>query len=435
MTINTKPFVVDYGRRTFVFGLSWFSPFEDDTPAKSAADTIKRSHETYDLVLIRNDDAPQFSIAKKEHGVKSGAISAAAALCANLHLDSWLYAMEIDGKIWICNGSNSHILPDGDQIYDDHEEAKEAFLKLEPSRWKSISVPQSWKLAGSFSEEKQRFFVSSEVKVSDQHDVLSVNAQKWMRLKPQSPTSDLAKIAGIVSTIALMVYFGKGFMFPTPEPYEPTQNIVTAEMLAERARIQTQSVYDTYDSVKPWASAPRVQEFATACMQAMNEIPVIASGYQAVEINCQQGSAIATMVKGENTYASWLQEWSKSNTDFDVDISQDGLEAFLISDIPPLNPRGEDDFKNYSYAASILMETASIEGSKVSISDPVIYHYEEHPDYVPLYGTSQISVDTKRPSAWFASFTKAGGVVIDTITLNPATMSYQLKGKIYVTNR
>jgi hypothetical protein len=435
MSLNHQHLLVDYGRRTYVFGLPWFTVLEEDVPKKSASETIRRSQRSFDLQLLKNDESPQFALANKASDIKPGAISAAAVLSSTMGNDGWLYALEIEDHVWICNGKDGYILPDGDRVFSDPQAAKDEFLRLEPNRWKSIHVPAAWKAPGAFPEERQKFFASDEVLVSDVSDLFTVSPKGWMRLTGLSPIIGAAKIAAPLGALALAAYFGIGLLMPAPEVAPQVDQEKLKQLLAERARAEQQDQYRKLDSQRPWTSLPIASRYANTCIGAIERLPAAAAGYEAMSITCRDTNVTAELQKGPETYALWLHEWAKDQNEFEIDIAQGGEHAYVVADIPKLPSRGPESLSNYSFVSNVLNEAAAISGSDLKISDPVVYQYEEYPDYVPIYGTSEIDILTDEPSAWINTFNKIGGVQISKVSLNPKTMNYNFKGRIYVSNR
>jgi hypothetical protein len=430
-----KHLLIDYGRRSYVFGLPWFTAFEDEPPRKSAADTVKKSNGKFDLLAIRTDEFPQFSISSSSQGIKTGGISAAAIISQLVGTDSWLYALEIEDSIWLCHGKDGFIMPDGDRLFDDREEAKREFLKLEPARWKSIHVPTAWKEEGTFPEASRKFLSNDEVLESRPEDIFSFPHQKWMRLNSVSSIAPVAKTLAVAGVLGTAAFFGYGFIFP--EERGPTQADLEQrrQMLANRARSEKLTKFGEFDSEKPWKSIPLAQDFARACISTIQKMPLEAAGYRTTSASCEGVTATARLERQTNTFASWLQEWAKNQDNFDLDLAQDGSHAFLVTDITQLTPRGDERLSNYSLINSKLRETAAIEGGKITVSDPVTYQYPDYPDYVPLFGTSEISLATNRPQVWINSFQNLKGVSMESVTLDTAKMTYNFKGKLYVSNR
>lgn len=435
MSPDHNHLVVDYGRRSYVFGLTWLTPIEDETPKKSVQDTLKRSVKSFDLALVRNDEYPQYALAAKADGVRPSAVSAAAALTAMIETDNWLYALEIEGSIWICNGKDGFILPDGDKVYDDPDEAKAEFLKLEPTRWKSLYVPQAWKEPGAFPDERSSLFQSDEVHVSRVEDIYGVPVQKWMRVNSLSGVAAMAKPGATAAALAAVAYFGFGFIFPsTPEPSGPDMQH-TREMLAEKARQEMREKYSELDANTPWTTLPTARNYTEACISTLMAMPASIAGYNISALSCDPMTATAILDKTSSTFASWLHEWSLQNKQYEIDIAAGGESAFLVEDLPDLASRGNEALKNYPFISSVLTEASAIDQSKIEITDPVQYTYDEYPDYIPIYGQSEISIETQRPEAWMSTFDKISGVEINSISLDPTTMTYKLEGNIYVSNR
>jgi len=436
MQASNKHLLLDYGRRTYVFGLSWFTSDEDEPLKKSALETAKNSQAGFDLLLLRPGDSPQYALSSKSEGVKSGAISAAAALTTVIGGEGWLYALEIQGLVWISNGKNSYIMPNGDRVFEDENEAKEAFLKLEPNKWKSLHVPKSWKEDGAFSDDRiKNLLQSEEVLVSSPDDIFAAPTSRWMRTSAISGTNNVAKLALGVIALGALGYFGNGLLFPK----DITGDLQAAEqrraLLAARAKRNQEIKFEEFDAKRPWNSSPRASDLISACNKTIAQIPTEAAGYTTALVECDGETVRAELDKSPETYANWLMEWSKTNTQYDLDLTNDGSIAYLLKDIDAPQARKTEQLGNYSYSTSVLKEAASIDGASLSVSEPVVYTYDEYPDYVPLYGTANLLVSTRRPDAWLSVFDDIGGVELDTISYFVKEEIYQFKGSIYVSNR
>jgi hypothetical protein len=431
-------YVVENKKLSYAFGLTWFVATDDEALRKQAADIISTSAVQLDLVICRDQDYQQFALGRKDRGIKSGTVSAAAVIASNIGVESWIYALEIEGRFWLCYGKTGYILPEGDRIFTDEEEAKREFLRLQPSLWKSISVPASWKEPNTFGEDRASFFQSSQVLVSHISDIIDAPTQKWMKLGSAANASSTIKNVALAAVLIGGAYVGYDFVFPkttSPQIDVQAQTAEARRLLAERARAETEKKFQELDNNKPWTSLPLPEDFIQVCLDSIANVPVVAAKYTLAEVKCFETSISAAFNRQNGTYASWLKEWGSNQTLFDIDLTQDGSKAFLVSDYEKPAPRGEQEIDNYSYTSSVLTEAAMIEQAAMTISDPVTYTYEDFPEYIPIYGKSSISIDTTRPVVWQNTLKNVSGVNIKSITFNPTTMTYKFEGEIYVSNR
>lgn len=429
--------IVSFGRANYAFGLDWFSVDEDDGVRKHAGAMAKELGD-YDLAVLRKDDAPQFALASRKDAFKPGTISAAAVVSKMVDTDNWLYVLEVENSIWMCYGSEGKVMPDGDRVYDSEEEAYRDFLNLEPARWKSLNIPASWRDPDHLAAATgPRYIAGDGTGESNLEEIFYYRTAGWMKLvgiNRMPANLGLLAACGVLVAGAGMAWFVLGNHNDGPTPAEFRQQ---QEELAAKARAAKVSKFEEFDAKKPWNSLALASDSISNCLSAIKGLPGSPAGYELKSATCAQGSATGTYVNPGDTYAAWLKEWQKKHGSAKFTVNFDGTvkTAYITTDAELPDSRKEQSLLPFSDAATLLSQAGEISGATLTIQEPVVYHYDQYPDYVPLYGTSELKIETSRPEMWGKTLDRIQGSAIDTISFNPTSNTYTLEGSIYVSNR
>lgn len=424
METAPKHILVDYGRRSYAFGLRWFVADEDESARKSANNFVKKAGSTFDLYAERKGEFPQYAIAASNEGLKAGAISAAAVVADMYAEGSWLYVAEIQGTIWMTYGREGRIMPQGDQVYNDADEAKAAFEDLDPSRWKNLLIPASWQAEG---------LVSGSLETSDITDIFQQPHKKAARLESLSSNGTIVK-----ALLAAVILGGLGFAGYSLLPGEtgPTQEEIDLQTqalqdAADAARIE---IYAQLDANKPWQTTPEAPGIIVTCLQELQSMPLSPAGYVYGGGECSNGSVTGTYQRG-NSFPQWLREWGQGAPDLQVNIDMETSDAFVSKSWEPLPERGTEELADYITMVRFLNESALLIAGEMSYTQPIEYKYEEHPEYIPLYGVSDLTITTPQPEQWQLALEQLPGIVVNTVRVETDGTQYILEGQIYVKNR
>jgi hypothetical protein len=425
METAPKHILVDYGRRSYAFGLRWFIAEEDESARKAAVTFVKKTGSDFDLFAERKGDYPQYAIAASNEGLKSGAISAAAVVADMMGEGSWLYVAEIQGTIWMTYGRDGRIMPQGDQVYNDEEEAKRAFEELEPARWKNLLIPPSWKNEG---------LVSGSVETSDITDIFQQSSKKTARLEALSSSGTVVKAALAIVLLAGLGFGGYMVINPGQEGPTPEEQEKERQRLTDEANRQRQLIYDQLDANKPWQTSPLANLIIERCFQEIQTMPLSPAGYIYAGGECSNGSVTSSYQRG-NSFPGWLREWGQNAPDFQVNIDLETSDAFLTKSWDALPERGTEELADYITMVRFLNESALLIEGQMSYTQPIEYKYEEHPEYIPLYGVSDLTITTPQPQQWQLALERLPGIVVNTVRIDTDGAMYTLEGQIYVQNR
>lgn len=432
MDTTPKHLLVEYGRRNYAFGLQWFVAEEDEPARKQALNFIRKSGKDFDLLGERKGEFPQYTVTSTDEGLKAGAIAAASIIAEMMPTESWLYIAEIEDSIWITYGRDGEIMADGDRIYTNTEEAKRVFQGLEPGRWKSLSVPASWKseLFGNADEGG----LGSSVEVSELKDIFQKPSRTVVRLESLSSTGKVVKIALLALLLAGVAFAAWQFLGRGPAGPTPEEQAAQAQQLAELARQEQERIFAELDANKPWEQAPAAQAVIAGCLETLRGMPLNPAGYVYESGECTSGTVTASYQRS-NSFPTWLREWEPNNPEFQVDIDLETSNAFISTTWDAPSIRGPETLTDYVSMLRFLNESKLLIAGDMSYTQPIEFRYDEYPDYIPLYGTSDLVITTTQPEQWRLALDRLPGIVINTVRRQAETSSYTLEGQIYVSTR
>lgn len=432
MDTTPKHLLVEFGRRSYAFGLPWFVAEEDEPARKQALNFIRKSGKDFDLLGERKGEFPQYTISSTDEGLKAGSIAAASIVAEMMPTESWLYIAEIEDSIWITYGRDGQIMADGDRIYSSVEEAKRVFQGLEPGRWKSLTVPASWK--SEIFETANEGGLGSSVEASDLKDIFQKPSRTVVRLEALSSTGKVVKIALIALILAGVAFAAWQFLSRGPSGPTPEEQAAQAQELAALAQQEQERIFAELDANKPWEQTPPAHAVIAGCLETLRKMPLNPAGYVYESGECTSGTVTASYQRGVS-FPTWLREWEPDNTDFQVDIDLETSNAFISTSWEQPTIRGPETLTDYVSMLRFLNESALLIPGEMSYTQPIEFRYDEYPDYIPLYGTSDLVINTSQPEQWRLALDRLPGIVINTVRRQAESSSYTLEGQIYVSTR
>lgn len=427
---------ISQGRKTIVFGLSWYTVEDDESPRKAGAALAKEIQGPYDLLVARKEEAAQFGLASSLEGAKPGAYSAAAIVADLVTVDSWIYVLEIEASIWICSGREGYILPAGDQVYENQDEARRAFHALSPSSFKKVYLPSSWK--NSDTEKGDLSQVAHDIEETDILDFIEYSPPKWAKMSAISPVATLLKtgslvaLLGTAAAVAFMVLSGQGH---EPDGYAPTPEQIrqARERILQQEKEKRLSRYAQLDAMRPWHDLPRASSIMENCLDAIRDMPSHPVGYEVRTIYCD-GNTVDAAVERTTGYSTWLEEWAETHPGIEASTSSNGDNGFLTRKLSNPGPRGPQELRKFDDISREMLRYGQIEGASVDVTTPAAAVIESEPDYVPYYAASSFRISTKHPEIWTDLFRATPGLGLKTITYAIDEQLYTMEGEIYVPN-
>jgi hypothetical protein len=425
---------ISKGRKAIVFGMPWYTVDEEESPRKAGVSLAKEIPQPFDLVVTRKGATPQFALASASHGARSGAVSAASIVTQIVQADSWIYVLEIDTSVWICCGRDGYVLPHGDQVFEREGEARRAFQELNPSSFKNVYLPASWKTEAAGGQSDSN--IASDTGETDILELVEYDAPKWGKLASISPLSLILQVAsflvllGTVGAVAsyIMMDNGPQNTGPTPAQIEAAQ-----ERLARQQRQQRDEIYAALDADRPWHDLPRATTVFDKCMEGIRAFPTKPVGYRMENIVCDD-RVIDASVNRASGYSSWLTEWAESFDDIEASPSSNGDSGFLTRNLPSSPVRGQQDLAPFNEIADMILHYGQVEGASVDITTPAAAVVPNEPEYTPYYAVSEYRIQTTRPGPWRDIFMENPGLSVGQITYSLENKTYTMEGELYVPN-
>ncbi len=427
---------ITQGRKTIVFGMPWYWVDEEESPRKAGVALSKQVQSHFDLIVARKDVAPQFGLATSMEGAKSGSYSGAAIVADLVGVESWIYVLEIESSIWICCGRDGYILPAGDRVYENREEARRAFHDLNPPSFKKICLPASWKASGSNGKDLQG--VASDIEETDVLDFIEYNPPKWGRLSSISSIGAVLKIS-MAAILLLSIAFGTWSVLTSKSTADMTPEerarllAQQAALLAQKNSAEREKRWAVYDANRPWHSAAPSGKLLDSCLREIKKMPTRPVGYDVTDIHCNNGSVTAS-VERTTGYSTWLEEWAQSHPDIEAVANSTGDQGYLTRDITPIPSRGAEKIVSFEEISGKMLVVGQIEGSSVQLSTPAAAIIPDEPDYTPYYASGAYKITTARPEAWLKTFTTLPGITLNSVRFNSSNNIYTMEGEIYVPN-
>lgn len=428
---------ISQGRKTVIFGLSWYTVEGEDSPRKAGAALAREISHPVDYIVVRKGEMPQFGLASGNEGAKAGNIAAAGVVAEIVGSDSWIYVMEIESSIWICSGRDGFVLPEGDQIYDDLDTAREAFEALQPETFKKLHLPPSWKTWLLGDSERELGDLAGDIETTDVIEFIEYEPPGWAKLTPLSPAGVVIKFGSLL-VLAASVFYGGQYFLEQSQMRNAGQDRRAAVEAGTRAEIlrnrQSQLArFAELDAIRPWHDAPVAADVYTHCMQAIRDMPASPVGYQVDEITCN-GRAIQARLSRTTGFPSWLQEWADDYPALSVSTSPDGSQGALTRPLARMQPRGAEQIAPFQQTSQEMLQYAQIEGGGMNLTSPAAAAIPEEPEYVPYYATSTYEIETMRPGTWEPLLSRTPGLTIDRITYTTNDDSFTMEGELYVPN-
>ncbi len=312
---------ITQGRKTIVFGMPGTRSTKRTPPRKAGVALAKEVQEKYDLIVARKEDAPQFGLAFSGEGAKSGAYSAAAIVADIVAVDSWIYVLEIETSTWICSGRDGYILPAGDRIYENRDEARRAFHALNPSSFKMVYIPASWKDVGSDDDDLSD--TASDIEETDILDFIEYSPPKWARLTTISSVGTILKGGAALAILLSSAAFGGWTIYTSESAVEMTPEQRAAMLARQASEIAArntrnrQTLWASFDANRPWHNAPDAAQVLETCIREIGRMPTRPVGYEVENVYCN-GVSVDASVKRTTGYSIWLEEWASAYPDIEL---------------------------------------------------------------------------------------------------------------------
>lgn len=320
--------VITVGRRTYAVGLYW-----ENSPssrvvaaAKEAASQPGQKADFYSVRAGQKDGrVPQFGLGQAASGHKAG-MPAFAGCLANQQPGSWVGAFRLREGTVVTVVRDDLIVPDGDQLFLDENEARERVLQeISFGGLQRIYAPESWAIPGS-----------DNMPVS-----LLVDERRDVRLQSVTTPKSVWIMGGALVTL-LALGLGIGLYQQDQEAKRQAQEAQKMTALARAKQAANQVAFGSQkEPVYPpperkWESKPFALNVVENCHNGLANIPAAIAGWKLVQAKCDAGSISI----------SWTREKGFSAPPKDWIVNTSANAATSSVPLSKLAERGHEDLAN-----------------------------------------------------------------------------------------
>jgi hypothetical protein len=308
--------VFTYKKKTYAVGLFWVT-HADGSLSAAARDTATELGD--DLYCLRDTVVAQFATGRAANGHKTGMV-AAAAVAADTFEGTWHGVFPTPSGWWYIAVRDDAILPTGDRLFDDENQARDHLLsEAASSTWPRTYAPSEWNIEGATPP--------------DLDVALSTKSSARLRgLRSNTPVRLIAASAIALLAVAAVAY-QLSDLFSEPE-------IVFAPA-TPKAVAQAQT------APPPWTTEANPAQWMPICHATLKHIFLDLQGWDAVEAGCNATHAAAVWKRRHATIsdiepaltAANLRQFSK------VENQGDTLRVAVPLPIPAKQPLTQPDLR------------------------------------------------------------------------------------------
>lgn len=414
--------VVSVGRRIYAVGLYW-----ENSPssrvvaaAKEAASQPGQKADFYAIRAGQKDGrVPQFGLGQLVAGHKVS-MPAFAGCLANQQPGSWVGAFRLREGVVVTVVRDDLIVPDGDQLFLDENEARERVLQeISFGGLGRIYAPESWAIPGADN-------MPVSLLMDERRDV-----------KLQSVTTPKSVwLAGGALVVLLAIGLAVGLYLQDQEAKRTAMENARMSALQKAKAAANQIAFGTVKEPtypppeRKWESKPPVMEVIESCRVGLANIPAGINGWRMVQMKCD----------GNSISISWIRDKGFSTPPKDWNINPSGAAATSSVSLPKLTPRGHEDLANPDeitrrYLSQNWAGTVSRLPEDPLPPPPPGYSGAWNPPPPPWIKRSFTLTVPELPSVLPAYFHDLPGVVANALTFklgtNNVTGTWSIEGIIY----
>ena len=342
-----------------------------------------------DLLCLRRNGLPQFGLGWKTAGHRAGMPAIAVALANAVDLMSWLGLFAVNRQWLLVMVRKGAILPDGDQLFDNQEDARQAFDAAGARSWDGVFVPSGWEVAGA------RVTGLADIlnKPSRDGRLRNVSGRSWW---PLLATLVLG-CGGAAAWLGLASQQGPAIADRAAPPPPP-----------------------------PWQGMPRPMAVVVACQQAI-EATRIMPGFDIESVSCDGPASVVSYRRRWGSLA-WLPEAVAVSNPDQVTVSN-RLTGSIEARRGDESPWTIEHLRRYLWGVSQSLRLSSEIAQPVAEKPKVAGVGETVP--VPLVRAVSMSLGGGLPAGVLAEILKVvPAVVVDEVGWRDAR--WTVKGKVYV---
>ena len=397
--------VVTVGRRAYAVGLYW-----ENSPSgrvvSAAKEAALQPGQKADFYAIRaglkDGRVPQFGLGQVAAKHKA-AMPAFAGCLANQQPGSWVGAFRLREGTVVTVVRDDMIVPDGDQLYIDENDARERVLQeVSFGGLQRIYAPESWAIPGSDN-------MPVSLLLDDRRDV---------KLQPVTTPKSSFVIGGAV-VVLLVVGLAYGLYM---QDQAAKQAAMEAERMSALARTKAAADQLGFGSQEPkyppperkWENRPLVLSVVESCRSGLASIPAGIAGWHISSLKCD----------GNSISISWMRDKGFSDPPKDWVYTEGANAASSSVSLPKLDPRGHQELLNPNDISKRYLAQNWPGSLSRTLDDPPPPPPPNHkgpwnPPPTPWIKRSFTLTVSQLPSVLTSFFSDLPGVILNTLTYKP----------------
>lgn len=320
--------VVTVGRKNYAVGLYWENSPSSRVVA-AAKEAASQPGQQADFFAIRagqkDGRVPQFGLGQAASGHR-GSMPAFAGCLANQQPGSWVGAFRLREGTVVTVVRDDLIVPDGDQLFIDENEARERVLQeISFGGLQRIFAPESWAIPGSDN-------MPITLLIDERQDVKLQHVT--------TPKSVWITAASVVVVILLGLGFGLYKQNQEAKraalEAEKMSALQRAKAAASQAGLSGPKQPEYPPPERKWESKPNPLSLVESCRSGLVSVIAAQAGWRMTQLRCDGASITVTWIRDKG-FSSPPKDWVVNST---------AAGATSSVSLPKLSPRGPENLLN-----------------------------------------------------------------------------------------
>lgn len=415
-----NPRVFRIGRKRFVIGLFWQVAENGRTVRKEARDLAHERGIQADLHLKRvkeQSGEAQFALARTSDGVARKAISAAAVLTDEVPQESWAGVFPLNDGWWYVRVRNNMILPQGDGFYDDETDARNRVrLDIADGGFERVFAPEGWE--------------DNADHIDFERILAGARGPQVIDINPAKAHRGTLITVGLMAVSLLIGWQGWSYY----------QSLNAADERQEEAREKFKENINKPKEKKeippPWHSRPMPSDVIYSCAQGMTKLSTNAPGFELEQIRCNGRQARYYWQRQERSNIRWIERWIERQHDYDVNVNPAGETVTVNVPVEGGEPRQPEPIYPAKIVRNGLISLGQATDTNVRTGDVRRWEppgrFDPQSYKRPNYATMAIEIQVSSVDDWVEILDDIPGLVINTVTWDHPSKSYEITGEVYV---
>lgn len=319
--------VVVISGKTYAVGLIW-EPVQPPVSKARAQAKAAAAANGADLFCLRKPKATQYALGSRSAGHQSKLAPLAALLADRIDATSFVAAFVVEGGYYLCAVRDDQILPGCERLFNDAEEARDAFCELfYGSQWSSAIAPKDWPIEGTVNNSIEEYVTGASAKTI---------------LAPVSNRG--TAVLGLIALAVLAAAGGGYWQYTVAEEErltEEARQVELARIEAERNRAPAVINIPAY----AWEGRNLGVPVLASCVDAILRAPISHPGWAPVSLACNDSQpppgahsgrqqpagppTITMSLRRDGGTITWLSQSLESSLGFRPSVTNRGAEAIV----------------------------------------------------------------------------------------------------------